>query len=57
VPACAEAVNRANRKPILFGDLNDPKSDISRRLAQLGGIKLRADLGLNPGIRYLGLQT
>jgi tetrathionate reductase subunit B len=55
VPACAEAVNRANRKPILFGDLNNPQSDISRRLSELGGSKLRSDLGLNPGIRYLGL--
>jgi len=55
VPACAEAVNSENRKPILFGDLNDPESDISRRLAQLGGKKLRADLGLNPGVRYQGL--
>jgi tetrathionate reductase subunit B len=55
VPACAEAVNRGNRKPILFGDLNNPKSDISIRLTELGGTKLRADLGLNPGIRYLGL--
>jgi len=55
VPACAEAVNSASRKPILFGDLNNPKSDISKRLAELGGTKLRADLGLNPGIRYQGL--
>ncbi|MFA9418870.1 MAG: sulfate reduction electron transfer complex DsrMKJOP subunit DsrO [Gammaproteobacteria bacterium] len=55
VPACAEAVNSANRKPILFGDLNNPESDISKRLTELGGMRLRADLGLNPGIRYLGL--
>jgi len=55
VPACAEAVNSANRKPILFGDLNNPKSEISKRLAELGGLRLRADLGLNPGIRYQGL--
>ncbi len=55
LPACAEAVSSANRKPILFGDLNNPDSDISRRLAQLGGKKLRADLGLDPGIRYRGL--
>lgn len=55
VPACAEAVSSASRKPILFGDLNNPDSEISQRLAKLGGEKLRADLGLNPGIRYLGL--
>ena len=55
IPACAEAVNQAGRKPILFGDLNDPDSEISKRLTQLGAKKLRADLGLNPGIRYQGL--
>lgn len=55
VPACAEAVNRGDSKAILFGDLNDPQSEISRRLRQLGGTRIRADLGLNPGVRYQGL--
>ncbi len=55
VPACAEAVNRGDRKAILFGNLNDPQSEISQRLRQLGALKLRADMGLNPGIRYQGL--
>jgi molybdopterin-containing oxidoreductase family iron-sulfur binding subunit len=55
VPACAEAVNRAGRKPILFGDLNDPGSEISQRLKRLGGTRLRADLGVDPGVRYQGL--
>jgi molybdopterin-containing oxidoreductase family iron-sulfur binding subunit len=55
VPACAEAVNRGERKAILFGDLNDANSEISRRLRELGGTRLRADMGLNPGVRYQGL--
>jgi len=55
VPACAEAINSAERKPIVFGDLNDPNSEISKRLTKLGAKKLRADMGLNPGIRYQGL--
>jgi molybdopterin-containing oxidoreductase family iron-sulfur binding subunit len=55
VPACAEAVNRADRKVILFGDLNDPQSEISERLQKFGATKLRADMGLNPGVRYQGL--
>jgi len=55
VPACAEAINSEARKPIIFGDLNDPNSEISKRLTKLGAIKLRADMGLNPGIRYQGL--
>ena len=55
VPACAEAVNSAAKKPMVFGDLNDPDSEISKRLAKLGALKVRADLDLNPGIRYQGL--
>jgi molybdopterin-containing oxidoreductase family iron-sulfur binding subunit len=55
VPACAEAVNSAVKKPMVFGDLNDPDSEISKRLAKLGALKVRADLDLNPGIRYQGL--
>ena len=56
VPACAEAVNTAQRKPFLFGNLNDPNSEISRALKSFNASKLRADLGLDPGIRYLGLS-
>ena len=55
VPACAEAINTAENKPMVFGNLNDPNSDISKRLTTLGAKKLRADLDLNPGIRYEGL--
>jgi molybdopterin-containing oxidoreductase family iron-sulfur binding subunit len=55
VPACAEAVNRDDRKAILFGDLNDPDSEISRRLRSVGATRLRADLGVDPGVSYQGL--
>ena len=55
VPACAEAVNQDGRKAILFGDLNDPQSEISNRLRELGAVKLRADMALDPGVRYQGL--
>ncbi len=55
MPACAEAVNQGGRKAILFGNLNDPKSEISQRLHKLGAVKLRADMGLDPGVRYQGL--
>ncbi len=55
IPACAEAVNRGDRKAIWFGDLHDPQSEISQRLQALGAVKLRADMGLNPGVRYQGL--
>ena len=55
VPACAEAVNRDGRKAILFGDLNDAYSEISRRLRELGSLRLRADMGLDPAVSYSGI--
>ncbi len=50
--ACVEACSHG---AIVFGDLNDRSSEISRRLATAGGRQLRAELGLNPGVRYQGL--
>lgn len=50
--ACAEACTHG---AITFGDLNDRNSEISQRLAKHGGRQLRAELGLNTGVRYQGL--
>ena len=50
-PACVDAAPDA----ILFGDLNDPTSDISIELKKNGGTQIRADLGLNTGVRYQGI--
>jgi molybdopterin-containing oxidoreductase family iron-sulfur binding subunit len=50
--ACAEACPTG---AILFGDLNDPDSEISRRIASLPTTQLRADLRLDLGVRYTGL--
>ncbi len=51
-PACAEA---CPNKAILFGDLNDPESEISRKIRAVASVQVRADLGLNTGVRYQGL--
>ena len=51
-PACAEA---CPNKSILFGNLNDSDSDISRKIRSVASTEIRADLGLNTGIRYQGL--
>jgi molybdopterin-containing oxidoreductase family iron-sulfur binding subunit len=39
----------------VFGDLNDPESEISRRIAKYPTAQIRSDLGLNPAVRYRGI--
>ena len=51
-PVCVEA---CPEQAMIFGDLKDPESAISRELREHGGEQIRADLGLNTGIRYQGL--
>lgn len=47
--ACVEA---CEHQALLFGDLNDPESGISRQLRQYPSRQLRADLRLNQSVRY-----
>ena len=54
-PACVEACNDTGGGAMLFGDLNDPDSEISQRVATYASQQIRADLGLDPGVRYRGL--
>ena len=54
-PACVEACSDTGGGAMLFGDLNDPDSEISQRVAMYASQQIRADLGLNPGIRYRNL--
>lgn len=53
-PACVEACSQAGHEAIIFGDLNDPNSEIAKRVATRPTTQLRADLALNPGVRYEG---
>jgi molybdopterin-containing oxidoreductase family iron-sulfur binding subunit len=53
--ACTVACREAGHEAILFGDLNDPDSAISRRLREVQSLPLRADLNLDPGVRYHGV--
>jgi molybdopterin-containing oxidoreductase family iron-sulfur binding subunit len=55
VPACVEACAATGHKAILFGNLNDPQSEIARRIAEITTTALRPDLALDPGVRYAGL--
>lgn len=54
-PACVEACRAAGHEAMLFGDLNDPRSAIAQRVAQIATSQVRADLKLDPGVRYVGL--
>ncbi len=51
-PACAEA---CQNKAILFGDLNDANSEIYKKVRSVASVQIRAELKLNPGVRYQGL--
>jgi molybdopterin-containing oxidoreductase family iron-sulfur binding subunit len=55
VPACVEACAAAGHRAIVFGDLNDPQSEIARRVRSVASTQLRADLRLDPGVRYEGI--
>jgi molybdopterin-containing oxidoreductase family iron-sulfur binding subunit len=51
-PACVEACAATGNGAMIFGDLNDPSSDISKRVAQFSTFRIRADLGCEPGVYY-----
>lgn len=54
-PACVEACDAKGHKAILFGDLKDPESEISKALKSTDSVEVRADLALNTGVRYQGI--
>ncbi len=70
VEACTLCVHRIDRGDsstacsascphgaITFGDLKDPASEISQKLAQHGGQQLREKLKLDPAVRYQGVSA
>jgi len=54
-PACVTACAAAGHHALVFGNLNDPDSEIAKRVAQVPTRPLRADLELDPGVRYQGI--
>ena len=54
-PACVEACNASGGGALVFGDLNDASSDIAKRVATVASSQVRADLRLDPAIRYQGI--
>ena len=53
--ACAEACSKEGHQAILFGDINDPNSEISKKLKKYKTTEVRSDLGLNTAVRYRGI--
>jgi molybdopterin-containing oxidoreductase family iron-sulfur binding subunit len=54
-PACVEACSTTGHAAMLFGDLNDPNSEIAKRVAAVTTSQIRADLRTDPAIRYQGI--
>jgi len=55
IPACVEACKKTGNEAMIFGDLKDPASEIAKRVATYPSSALRADLKLDPGVRYTNL--
>ncbi len=55
MPACVTACSKAGHEAILFGDLNNPNSEISKRIASYPSRQIRENLNLDTGVRYLGI--
>jgi [DsrC]-trisulfide reductase subunit O len=54
-PACVESCSAEGGGAMTFGDMNDPNSSISKRAREVATRQVRADLGLNTGVRYHGV--
>jgi molybdopterin-containing oxidoreductase family iron-sulfur binding subunit len=50
-------VQSCSAKALVFGDLNDPESEVSRLSRSTRGAKLLEDLGTLPKVTYLSRQS
>ncbi len=55
LPACVEACAARGGAAMIFGDLNDPSSEIAKAVASHASSQIRSDLGLGPAVRYQNL--
>ena len=54
-PACVEACDTEGHNAMVFGDLNDPSSDIAQTVTKYASTQLRADFDLKVAVRYRGV--
>jgi molybdopterin-containing oxidoreductase family iron-sulfur binding subunit len=54
-PACVEACEDSGEGALVFGNLNDPDSAVSRLVAERPVKRIREDWGTEPKVYYLGL--
>ncbi len=54
-PACVEACGATGNGAMMFGDLNDPESEIAKQVATYQSTTLREDLRVYPGVHYKNL--
>ena len=53
-PACVQS---CTTRALVFGDLNDPESEVSRLANSPRGTKLLEDLGTRPNVTYLPKES
>ncbi len=53
--ACADACAAEGHNAIIFGDLKNPESTLSKALAAMPSRQIRENLALNTGVRYSGV--
>ncbi|MGB1109770.1 MAG: sulfate reduction electron transfer complex DsrMKJOP subunit DsrO [Gammaproteobacteria bacterium] len=56
-PACVEACDKDGHKAMIFGDLKDPESELSKEMMKAANSQIRKDLGTAPGVFYRGIPT
>lgn len=55
VPACVEACHLYGKGALIFGNIKDPDSEVSKLLRDNIAVQLRANLGTDPHVFYLKL--
>ncbi len=54
-PACVEACRKDGHGAMTFGDFKDRNSEITQAVRSSKAKQIRADLGCNPGVFYMGV--